>query len=322
MKAKITLIMCCVVGIRFSVLASGHACFTAKVVDEEGVPMPSVPVGAAFLGISRFDSVVQEGITDTNGEVRFKGATSIFGNANFGVNAIGCYESVEVIKFKAIVTGRWQPWNPVVTAVVRRIVNPIPMYAKRVETKIPAENVTLGFDLLIGDWVLPYGSGQTSDFSFSFTKRISGPNDFEGGLAISFTNTFDGILENKERSEVSVFHLPRFAPNAGFQTNWCVHISEDAKTGCHGDLDVFSGGNPGKSYFFRTRSKKDVNGNFLEANYGKMDGELRVIGVARPGSEIMFTYYLNPTPNDRNMEFDPKRNLLQNLKSTEEVRAP
>ncbi len=28
---------------------------------------------------------------------------------------------------------------------------------------------------------------------------------------------------------------------------------------------------------------------------------------------VIFTYYLNPSPNDRNLEFDPKRNLFTNL---------
>ena len=36
----------------------------------------------------------------------------------------------------------------------------------------------------------------------------------------------------------------------------------------------------------------------------------------------MFTYYLNPTPNDRNMEFDPTRNLLTGLKEAEKVSVP
>jgi len=35
-----------------------------------------------------------------------------------------------------------------------------------------------------------------------------------------------------------------------------------------------------------------------------------------------FDYYLNPTPNDRNVEFDPKRNLMKNLKPLEEVTEP
>ena len=37
---------------------------------------------------------------------------------------------------------------------------------------------------------------------------------------------------------------------------------------------------------------------------------------------MSFTYYLNPAPNDRNVEFDPKQNLFTNLKRTEQVTAP
>jgi hypothetical protein len=37
---------------------------------------------------------------------------------------------------------------------------------------------------------------------------------------------------------------------------------------------------------------------------------------------MQFRYYLNPTPNDRNMECDPKQNLLKGLKSSEQVREP
>jgi hypothetical protein len=34
------------------------------------------------------------------------------------------------------------------------------------------------------------------------------------------------------------------------------------------------------------------------------------------------TYYYNSTPNDRNIEFDPKQNLLGGLQSFERVTAP
>jgi hypothetical protein len=37
---------------------------------------------------------------------------------------------------------------------------------------------------------------------------------------------------------------------------------------------------------------------------------------------MQFCYYLNPTPNDRNVEFDPKQNLLGGLQSFEQVTAP
>lgn len=35
-----------------------------------------------------------------------------------------------------------------------------------------------------------------------------------------------------------------------------------------------------------------------------------------------FTYCLNPTPNDRNVEFDPKHNLFTDLKPLEQVLEP
>jgi hypothetical protein len=59
------------------------------------------------------------------------------------------------------------------------------------------------------------------------------------------------------------------------------------------------------------RTVKDHAGNIVSARYGKIYGDF-----------MQFSYYLNPTPNDRNIEFDPKQNLLGGLKSFERVSAP
>ena len=37
---------------------------------------------------------------------------------------------------------------------------------------------------------------------------------------------------------------------------------------------------------------------------------------------MQFSYYFNPIPNSRNIEFDPKQNRLKNLSSLETVVAP
>jgi hypothetical protein len=66
-----------------------------------------------------------------------------------------------------------------------------------------------------------------------------------------------------------------------------------------------------KEHFFWVRTVKDHEGNIVSAHYGKIYGDF-----------MQFTYYLNPTPNDRNIEFDPKQNLLQGLQSFEQVSAP
>jgi len=65
--------------------------------------------------------------------------------------------------------------------------------------------------------------------------------------------------------------------------------------------------NPNRNFYFRVRTKLDENGNVVSARYGKIYGDL-----------AQFTYYFNPTLNDRNVEFDPKQNLL----GGEQVRQP
>jgi hypothetical protein len=66
-----------------------------------------------------------------------------------------------------------------------------------------------------------------------------------------------------------------------------------------------------RNYFFRVRTVLDENGNVKSAQYGKIYGDF-----------MQFRYYFNPTPNSRNIEFDPKHNLLSGLQSFEQVSAP
>ena len=46
-------------------------------------------------------------------------------------------------------------------------------------------------------------------------------------------------------------------------------------------------------------TKLDEHGNIISAQYGKIYGDF-----------LSFTYYLNPTSNDRSIEFDPDKNLF------------
>jgi len=66
-----------------------------------------------------------------------------------------------------------------------------------------------------------------------------------------------------------------------------------------------------RNYYFRVRTKVDDRGNIVSAHYGKIYGDF-----------MQFKYYLNPTINDRNVEFDPEQNLMKNLKFNEGVEAP
>jgi hypothetical protein len=46
-----------------------------------------------------------------------------------------------------------------------------------------------------------------------------------------------------------------------------------------------------------------------QANCGKSDGDIRFW----PNGVLQFTYYFNPRPNDKNLEFDATRNLFGEL---------
>ena len=60
-----------------------------------------------------------------------------------------------------------------------------------------------------------------------------------------------------------------------------------------------------RHYCFRIRTRRDAEGRIVSGLYGKVYGDFRINDL----SGIAFTYYLNPTPNDRNLEFDRKTNF-------------
>ena len=68
-----------------------------------------------------------------------------------------------------------------------------------------------------------------------------------------------------------------------------------------------------RCYTFRIRSRYDGNGKLAEARYGKIYGDFKFEGHLDRGIiAVRFLYYLNPTPLDRNLEWDMKTNLCPN----------
>lgn len=220
--------------------------------------------------------------------------------------------------FTNIVHGRWEPWNPVMTAVVRRVVNPIPMYAKCAEAKIPILDQHIGYDLMAGDWLVPYGKGSTPDLLFKFHRRVTNQADYEQSIHLSFPRDSDGIQEQRgDAWPGSDFRFSRYAPDKGYGKDYGYTRGLDPQKGRYGDQDPAN-----RVYFIRVRSKLDETGKLKEAYYGKIIGSIELAGVGTDNFRVSFTYYLNPTPNGRNMEFDPGRNLLKNIALGEQVQKP
>lgn len=93
------------------------------------------------------------------------------GRLAYGVYPNGKHYPVTMqsYQFDQVQGGRWEPWNPEVTVTVPRKINPIPLFVRLVGNGPSLEMPMVGpvgFDLLMSDWVAPYGKGKRADFVF------------------------------------------------------------------------------------------------------------------------------------------------------------
>ncbi|HEX3625027.1 MAG TPA: hypothetical protein VH280_06305 [Verrucomicrobiae bacterium] len=192
--------------------------------------------------------------------------------------------------------------------MLKKIGKPLAMYAKHVENGPPIFNKPVGYDLMVGDWVAPNGRGQITDMIFTGKLDKKSKNDFDYTLTVSFPHQGDGIQSyTRDWSQgVSGLLSTHEAPASGYQSNVLRAMSRHPGKGTKEDMNA-----PNRDYFFRVRTVLDSQGNILSTHYGKIYGDF-----------MQFTYYVNPTPNDRNVEFDPKHNLLGGLNPLEQVQAP
>ena len=307
------------------------ASFRVLVLDEAGQPASNAAVEIGFNQgygsgmIHEFET--RSAITDTNGLCTLAGKCD--GTLGGNVQKAGYYEDLlNNISFTNSTLTHWQPVDKLYTVVLRRILNPIPMYARDLHgVAIPAIGEPLSYDLEKGDWLPPYGNGQVADFLFhmdcQFGKQLpagENVNEFHATLTLTFANEKDGIVEVADPLpplEGSIFRLPRFAPETGYSNRWEMYGYEtETQMGYK-----HTGNSESPNYFYRVRTKTNETGQIISAHYGKIRGQIN-FGVYAKATSLSMTYYFNPTPNDRNMEFDPERNLFTDLSPSDQVREP
>lgn len=284
---------------------------TVRVVDESGKPVIGAPVATSVVDHYKPDEFGDAPVfrrltvaTDDHG-VAVITAPSAYAEFDYSVmNFPGFYLDGGRFTFKQSIAGQWQPWNPTVELVLKAIGVQVPMYARRLfRVAIPAQGKPLGYDLTAGDWVAPYGKGETPDFIFQLDTKIT------NYLTLHFSNEGDGI--QFVASIGGGLRLPRLAPSDGYQFTltkweWIEHGTNNRVP----FLKEYSNYQKDANYFFRVRTKQDSTGKIVSALYGKIYGDF---SEHIQEGNISFAYYLNPEPNSRNMEFDPNRNLFRNL---------
>lgn len=298
--------------------AIGIAKVTIKVVDEQKNPIEkaNVRIGFEVSGFKNTTYNMSEGLTKSDG--LFSASALCNSHAGFTITKPGYYESDGKYDFITNSTNRWEPWNPEIMVVLRKVENPVPMYARDTNSssspfEIPVAGKDVGFDLILFDWLPPYGKGLVADFFCNLVIRDGeGPFDFGYNVNITFQRDFDGIQSvDEELMTGSEFKLPRFAPESGYEKSYRVIVDRN-KTGS------VSTSKENRSHFFRVRSEVE-NGKLKRALYGKIIGDIGFGRKKKTTAFLKFKYYLNPDYT-RNLEFDPNRNLFLNLPSHEKLR--
>lgn len=211
-------------------------------------------------------------------------------------------------------------------AVMQAPKNPLPLFVKRIGRKLGSDAIlangeSFAYDLVKGDFMPPFGEGQHADIVFLRLPQEYIGEGFNGRdlRAPRYKNTIKAIFQGDEANGMAVMPSPdaqaflriRTAPEGGYLRE--LSFSESMAY----DLQHREGLDRNRCFCFRIRTERDEGGKIKSALYGKMYGDL---GFLLDGEDrwmkkvggISFLYYLNPTPNDRNLEWDRKNNLCPN----------
>jgi hypothetical protein len=160
---------------------------TVKTVDEKGDPVAGVRVSHAFLDPVSRNPSPDEGLTDRDGLFASQGGCdSAFGGS---IRKSGYYDGGYPFKpYLDAKDGKWQPWDVTYVSVMRKIENPIPMYARRISLKLPLVGEPCGYDLKESDWVSPWGKGLVSDFVFTMNCGYTNFDHQNVSMKLTFSN--------------------------------------------------------------------------------------------------------------------------------------
>jgi hypothetical protein len=284
-----------------SLFAEPIAKVTIKVKAENGDPIVNGRVTVYFHIENNTVTRHKRGLTDSEGFFTVSGKTGP--NWVATVKKEGYYESGKGYPFSKkqnyLFYKRWLPWNPTIEIVLREKRNPVKMYAKGTGyIKVPVQNQPVGYDLVEGDWVEPYGKGKIKDFIINFNSEDRGIDDWRAEYTLSFSNKGDGMQVYEPDPMIqSEFKLPYEAPVEGYLikklNKYARYFNEfDPKK------DAMNTNIKRKrTYIFRVRTETSENGNVTGGMYGLMSRDI----IATSDGEVDIGYALNPS--NRSLEY-------------------
>lgn len=274
---------------------------TVRVVDSKGTPVSGANVEVYYAAGGKKNTQVR-GMTDRGGKISAEGLSNSF--CNLYVDKKGYYRTTQQYSFVRpdldVKDGRWQPWNPTVEVILKEKRSPVRMISKRVDAKLPY-NKTVDFDCFAGDWLPPYGLGKQPCLSFLYRSEYNGTFGYlTNSLTLSVPRG-GGFIHCKQDAFSTNWSLYE-APQTGYvspvafelkRTPEKVLLDVTLAAGCYLVFctDILNGS--------RVETESRCFGKIREFEYGE--------DYKRPGfGFVKFTYYINPAPNNHNLEAEEK----------------
>ena len=305
--------------------------------DKEMLPIANVTVTAYFTVDIGWRAWSEPSPPNTDSAVTdFDGRCRLSGKTNCG--KVGCWVNTPPLGYysprrgwghtytEKSLLGFWQPDNLVATIKLQRVEHPIALFVKQFNCGgadfvnsdlFDKGDGRLQLDLVKGDWLSPVGSGEHADVVFNRLPHedLGVGTNFNGrtgtacrdSMSVNFMGDDNGLVEvacsPKDRLMI------RCAPSDGYVSKYLCWKGRNKK------LKYSSSFDENRNFAIRIRTQRDEHGKIVSAYYGKIYGDIifkklfgKEVAVAAPA----FLYYLNPTPLDRNLEWDIKNNLCPN----------
>lgn len=292
-----------------------------SVVKDDGTPVEKADVSVRYpIGIK----INPGGGFPTDRQQTTTVSTDTNGKAQINYKTVSSPEGIVWIKKDKFYISIFEDhqWNminkdinnqyAIIKAVLKPIKNPIQMSSRLFENLpilIPSFGKDYGYDLELCEFVPPHGKGKHTDIIFNVIGSDNGKGKGQIQITIRGNGEKTGFVEflTPKRERGSVLISDYFAPEDGYNNSLSFKFDSD-------NMAAAMNQPKDQNYYFRVRCQLNPDGTIKSCHYGKLYGPFTFwnIPVEQGGvaSFGLHTSYFNPTPNDRNVEFDTKRNLL------------
>ena len=196
------------------------------------------------------------------------------------------------------------------------------------DPRLPDLAITeVGYDAELLEPMPPHGQGKRMDFTIRVTSVFRGfkdawtersavvdvnrgldtmdegkvrYGDWTHSVTYRFPNKGDGIILSAQFWPYCKLTVPHKAPEEGYVEELTLKEVRDYHSN-RANLSNYRDKMKNNGLFLRVRTQLDKDGNVVSAHYAKI--------VSPRGAGNSFTAFYNPTPNDRNLEYDFKTNL-------------